>query len=598
MNTPGSNETMEIASNNIIPLRADNPPQLEILPQRAVVSSIPDGYEQLPDGIYFKPSNDEEAEPVFICTPLRVDALFCDNDNKRWGRLVSVKTADDQWHEIPVLDAELFRRSTDTIANLVDHGLELGNGKLAKEHLPVLLKGWKPVKRLLSVTRPGWVDDNYDAFLVGTKIIGSREVLPPTIPAVIRSGLTTKGVVEDWKQNVGMKCQGNPLMILAVSLAFSGPLFAPLGMHGGGLHFRGASSSGKSTLLKLAASVWGGHQLISQWRATTNGLEAIAGSMNDLLLPLDEIAEISSRELPKAIYMLANGTGKTRMTTAVNLDEQARWRVALISSGEISIMEKLSEGGEKTRDGHEVRLIDIEADTRAYGVFDDLHGEASGAVFADKIQRAVAVHHGSVGLAFLGKLIEHGVENILQRARSIIGNCVSDWTAILPSPPDGQTSRVAKRFAAIGFAGELATGCGLTGWETKDALNAAKQAFLEWHDGRYSSRQEAVNQIVTPLQEFLAANMNALPDISGPHTTGGEQVGWRDATRIYLPSTTWTSIYPGERGMKAAKALLGVQMLIPGDGNHLMKKAPHAIPGRPRLYTLNADQVTRYKMRA
>jgi len=134
-------------------------------------------------------------------------------------------------------------------------------------------------------------------------------------------------------------------MILAASLAFSGPLLAPLGQLGGGLHFRGASSSGKTTLLNLAASVWGDRQLITQWRATTNGLEAIAATLNDMLLPLDEIAEILPRELHQAIYMLANGTGKARMTKEVVLADQARWRLALISSGEISVDEKLKEAG-------------------------------------------------------------------------------------------------------------------------------------------------------------------------------------------------------------------------------------------------------------
>lgn len=458
--------------------------------------------------------------------------------------LVGVKTVDGRWHELPVLDAELFRRPTDTIANLVNHGLELGANKIAKEHLPVLLNRWKPEKRLLSIERPGWVDDNYNTFLVGTKIIGSREVLPPAIPAVIRSGLTTNGALENRKQHVGMKCQGNPLMILAVSLAFSGPLLAPLGMQGGDLHFRGSSSSGKTTLLNLAASVWGGDQLISPWRATTNGLEAVAGPRNDLLLPLDEIAEISSRDLAKAIYMLANGIGKTRMTKDVSLDEQARWRVALISSGEISIAEKLFE---EVMDGHEVRLIDIEADSRAYGVFDDLHGEVDGAAFANSIQRAVAAYHGSVGLKFVKNLVGVDAERLPRHCHSMIRKAVSEWTELLPLAPDGQTSRVAERIAAIGVAGDLATMCGLTGWHPDDAHSAAKQAFLDWYEWRYSFRQEAVNSVVKPLQEFLAANLNALPDAKGPHADGDEPLGWRDANRVYLSIKTWASIYPGGR---------------------------------------------------
>lgn len=89
--------------------------------------------------------------------------------------------------------------------------------------------------------------------------------------------------------------------------------------------------------------------------------------MNDMLLPLDEITEIRPSVLYEAIYMLANGSGKARMNKDITAADQARWRLALISSGEISIEEKLKEGRLDSMAGHEVRLIDIEADGRMNG---------------------------------------------------------------------------------------------------------------------------------------------------------------------------------------------------------------------------------------
>lgn len=236
-----------------------------------------------------------------------------------------------------------MRRSTDVVATMVDHGLELAAGKHTKERLLNLLRAWKPDQRLRTVNRMGWVEDSHKAFVAGSTLIGTDDVLPLAPQTGIGAGIVSAGSVNDWKQNVGAKCRGNPLMILAVSLAFSGPLLAPLGLTGGGLHFRGASSSGKTTLLNLAASVWGDRRLITQWRATSNGLEAMAASLNYMLLPLDEIADINARDLHGAIYMLANGVGKARMTKDVTLSDQARWRLALISSGEVSVEEKLKE---------------------------------------------------------------------------------------------------------------------------------------------------------------------------------------------------------------------------------------------------------------
>ena len=366
-----------------IPLEvSNNSTTANLLQAQTPTSCLPQGYEIAANGVYEK-SVDDAADPIYICTPLRIDATFADQQGKGRGRLVSVRLSDGQWHQIAIKNADLMRRSTEVIATLIDHGLEISLDKKTKDRLLNLLNRLTSDIHLQCVSRMGWVNDEYTSFVVGSSIVGSAAILPPASATGIGSGLVTAGTIAEWKRHVGAKCRGNPLMLLSVSLAFSGPLLAVLGLPGGGLHFRGASSSGKTTLLNLAASVWGGRSLISQWRATANGLEAIAATLNDMLLPLDEIAEISAAELSNAIYMLANGTGKARMNMKVTLADQARWRLALISSGEISVQEKLKEARLDVKTGHEVRLIDVEADSRAHGAFDVLHGAVDAANFAE-----------------------------------------------------------------------------------------------------------------------------------------------------------------------------------------------------------------------
>jgi len=551
---------------------------------------LPSGYAIFDDGTYEMPE-DESAEPIFICTPIRVDAAFTDQNGCGWGRLISLKAANGTWHEVPVTNADLQRRPADVIAMLLDRGLDLAVDRKSKDRLLTLLKSWKPSEHLQTVNHAGWTNDGYEAFVLGGKVVGTAKVLPLLSSAGQVSGFSCDGSLEGWKVNVGMKCRDNPLMILAVSLAFSGPLLAPLGLLGGGLHFRGASSSGKTTLLNLASSVWGDRNLVSQWRATSNGLEAIAWSRNDMLLPLDEIAEVSARDLHNAIYMLANGTGKARMTKDVTLAEQARWRLALISSGEISVEEKLKEARLEAMAGHEVRLIDIEADSRAYGAFDHLHGAASAAAFAEVVQGAVRANHGEVGREFVRRLI--GWKDGWEKLAGFADASAARWLGKLPSAPDGQISRVAKRFALIALAGDVATVAGLTGWEKGEAAQVAKQAFIDWYDRRYGAKREAAGASVKTLQDFLAANSGAL--VSPGPQAGGVVLGWRSGGHVYLPSSTWTKIYPGEEGAKAAKALLDMQLLLPGENGRNTRKAPRTIPNRPRVYTVNADRVAAYK---
>ena len=62
-------------------------------------------------------------------------------------------------------------------------------------------------------------------------------------------------------------------------------------MESGGFHYRGDSSGGKTTALKLAASVYGGTSYLQRWRSTDNALEATAAQHSDCLLILDELAQ-------------------------------------------------------------------------------------------------------------------------------------------------------------------------------------------------------------------------------------------------------------------------------------------------------------------
>lgn len=57
---------------------------------------------------------------------------------------------------------------------------------------------------------------------------------------------------------------------------------------------RGDSSSGKTTALKVAASVFGGASYLQRWRTTDNALEAIAAQHCDGLLILDELAQVAT----------------------------------------------------------------------------------------------------------------------------------------------------------------------------------------------------------------------------------------------------------------------------------------------------------------
>ncbi len=116
---------------------------------------------------------------------------------------------------------------------------------------------------------------------------------------------------------------------------------------------------------------------VRSWRATANGLEGVALGHSDTLLCLDELSQLAAKDAGEAAYMLGNGSGKSRSSRDGSARRAAKWRVMFLSSGEISLADKVAEDGRGRRlaAGQQVRIVDIPADAGAgMRLFENLHG--------------------------------------------------------------------------------------------------------------------------------------------------------------------------------------------------------------------------------
>ena len=145
------------------------------------------------------------------------------------------------------------------------------------------------------------------------------------------------GTLEDWKTNVAKPCENNGFLLLGVSTAFAGPLLELLNIPGLGFHLYGDSSSGKTTVLAASCSVWGSPDLLLSWSTTINGLESQAAIRSSTVICLDESHQVDPKILDGAVYMLANGVSKGRMTKEIVARDLAHWRLPILSSGERAI---------------------------------------------------------------------------------------------------------------------------------------------------------------------------------------------------------------------------------------------------------------------
>ncbi|WP_102107396.1 DUF927 domain-containing protein [Oceaniglobus roseus] len=547
---------------------------------------LPEGYFSTADGIWFEKQTDDEeaAAPIWVCSPLSVVGLCRGIDGKGWSRVVDVVDPDEYRHRLLLDEAEVQSSPAALMRKLLTHGLQLSTAPGTKERVAHLVKAWRPLDRFLRVSRPGWVDGDFDIFVFANgEVIGPKRVILDRYTGIVGEMSKTTGSIDGWKAGVGSACVGNPLMLLAVSQAYVGPLLAPLGLEGGGFHLRGASSRGKSTLMKLAASVWGSPSFCQSWRTTDNAVEDVASCCSDALLALDELHQADPKAAADIVYMLSDGRGKLRMTSGGAAKTPGGWHVATLSTGEITLEEHLASGGKKFHAGQDVRLIDIDAESRAFGAFDKLHGSAEPGRFVERLVDAAAANYGRASRVFVERLIGA----LTDRAK--MENVITLFVALVTKRNDldqnGQVRRVLKRFALAALAGELATTFGLTGWKRGDAFDGILEVASVWIGERDLVTVGAVNAARERTRDHLLANAAGFVPC-GPDPA---PEGWRDETHYYVRSDVWAHIHGVEGAQQAARLLKAAHLLKTDKGDTLQFRMPRRVPGRPKAYAVSVE---------
>lgn len=437
----------------------------------------------------------KEPKPIdiWICSPIHAEAITANERNESFGLLLRFIQPYGGWREW-AMPMHLLKGNGDEIrGELLNLGVRINLD--AKKYLNSWLMQQKPKKRIIAASRTGWNSDG-KSFVMPYKTIGDDNVRFQSEYAA-HDDFAQQGDIQEWRERVSMPCSGNPILLLAVSASFAAPLLLKAKQQssgGGGIHLIGKSSSGKTTALQAAASVWGGPSYVRAWRATANGLEATAAALNDSLLVLDEISECDPREIGAIIYALANGQGKQRAKRNGGSRDSFRWRTIVLSSGERTLSAHMQEAGQRAKAGQEARLLNIPATYQIHGAFDNLHGLSDGRVFADMMKQTTSQFYGVSGPEFLEKLLQDD-DNLPEM--------YSRFCKLKAfNSSDGIENRAAGLFALIALAGEKATEYGLTGWKEKEALEAAIILFYAWRSFRGQGQTES-RQILEGIRNFI-----------------------------------------------------------------------------------------------
>ncbi len=511
--------------------------------------------------------------PVTVAAAIEVIAYTRDGRNESWGKMLRFRDRDHIEHIWSMPMHLLAGDGSEIRSTLYAKGLPyIAISSRVRSLLLQYLQQAVPDKgrRARCADRTGW--HNEQLFVLPLGSIGTSTGEPVVYQGKADPVISQCGTLQDWIQQVSTFCIGNSRLLFAVSMAFAAPLVYLVGAENFGINFFGQSSSGKTTALKVACSIWGGREYMLRWRATGNGLEGIAAAHNDLLIGLDELAQVSPAEAGEIAYMLANGAGKSRSSRDGEARQPKRWRTLFLSTGEITLAEHMASGGKKVKAGQEVRLADIPADTGEHGVFEEIHNTENGAKLSQYLNAAVAKQYGHVGMVFLKQVVAdaHELPEAIRQERAAF------ITSVCPPHVDGQITRVAGYFGLVAAAGEYATINKLTGWQAGDARNAAVICFKAWLDNRGGTGAKEVERIIEDLRLFLENHGDARFAVKDGNDarTIINRAGYRDGEHYYvLPETFKREILKGHNVNLAKKVLIERGILVPGnDPNRYTKK--------------------------
>jgi putative DNA primase/helicase len=430
-------------------------------------------YEVNDDGLFYHTQKNGEPCSYRVSSPIFVEATTFDGLGSNYGRYLKFQTRLGEWKNTYIPMTMLADKSFALQRELLNEGCDIDFDRYQDLNRYISTADTDKVVKI--TTKTGWMSN--DCFVMPHKTIGEQSYFYQGFKS--NNPYSEYGNIEDWQQQIAEYCRGNPILMFSISIGLAAPLLKMSGMiNGGGFHFFGASSKGKSTLSLLTASIYGKPlDFMKSWRTTTNALEATAEQYNDGVLVLDEISQSDGRDLGNAIYTLANGKGKARSDRNGAAKNIKNWQIMMMSNGERSI-DSHCESDKDSAAGQMIRLLNIPIFGQ-FGVFNELHDKKDGRELSEYLSQAYQNNYGTAGVLWLEKLIKNKPEvKILldEMTNRFITKAEKAKLGTLSS----QQMRAMKMFALVALAGELSGIYGVTTWQKNESINAAFECFVQW----------------------------------------------------------------------------------------------------------------------
>lgn len=340
--------------------------------------------------------------------------------------------------------------------------------------------------------RLGWVTaDAAEKFVYGAE---SGVSLSPA-PSLSRHAqfFASRGTVAGWVEAMKPALEKSSRLCLLVLASLASPVLSLVGAPSFTVEVWGKTSSGKTSSLNIAASVWGkvgagSAGLVSSWDNTAYYVEQLLQFHSALPVFLMDCHKAKPEVLEDVSYKLANGFGKGRGQKSGGIRNRATWNCVLLSDGERSLYSVFKNGGAAAR------VLSVHGSPLLRMTASEVHALVDSAL----------ANCGSVGHAYAGLL--NSVDKAALR-KSYSDHC--ERLALESS--DGVSARSAQYFAAMNVALEVVCQLPEFSWFAsvgRDALEAMRLETL-----KTVTEHSATKDGLSVVADWVSANPGKFRDL-------------------------------------------------------------------------------------
>lgn len=310
------------------------------------------------------------------------------------------------WRENIIVDKSILA-SPQRIIELSDHGIGV-----TSENARPLIQFIQDVESLnydlipttLSTTRMGWIDDSrFLPFTGGIVYDGDASFMH------LFDSTHPQGDYQAWLELVREARRKDVAVRIALAASFASALLKQVDALSMFVHlWSSESSTGKTVILMLAASVWGDPEMgryLQSFNTTEVASEWTCAFLNSMPLIMDELQLAYDRfGNPRFnVYKISQGVGRARGRRTGGIDRTTNWRLCCLTSGETPLT-SMADGA-----GAFARIVDVEIEDQIISLED-----------GQRIVKAIRRNYGHAGRLFVDELVRIGKEELNTRYDRIV----------------------------------------------------------------------------------------------------------------------------------------------------------------------------------